>query len=224
MNFFRKHKKVIFIVTVAAFLAGTFVIGFGTSMAADAGATSIATIDKSKIPLNLFNSIYNNTLQQIQQQNPNLQLNDVQQAEIKGRILQELIQTEIFAQEAYKYGVIVSDRELQRNIENNPLFANNNVFDKNVYNQRLSELGITPKDFESLTRKQILNAKLRLILIPSVKVSPSEYADIQRSNPRVTMEEYAQIKVNRVLNEWFQGVMKTYQDKGKIKIEEDLLQ
>ncbi|MDR2772561.1 MAG: SurA N-terminal domain-containing protein [Elusimicrobiota bacterium] len=227
MNFFRKHIRVIFIVTVVAFLAGTFVIGFGgASLAADDSKSAVLlTVNDSKVSLNLFNSLYNNTLQQIRQQNPNIELTDAQQRELKARILQELIQTEIFAQEAPKYGVIVSNNELQLNIKNNAMFFNNNnVFDDNIYRQALASLGISAKDFETLIKKQILSAKLRLILIPAVKVSPSEFADIQNANPTITLEAYSQLKVNKVLNEWYQDIMKNYNDKGKIVIKEDLLQ
>jgi peptidyl-prolyl cis-trans isomerase D len=215
--------RVILVVTVVAFLTGTFVIGFGTSLAADNSGSTVVTIDSAKIPLTLFNSLYNNTLEQVRQANPNIQLTDDQTRQIKGRVLEELIQTEIFAQQAEKYGILVSDGELQRNIAQTPIFLNNGVFDRAIYQNFLASLNITAKDYENLIRKQILGGKLRMILIPSVRVTPSEFSDIARFNPKITINDYAQIKVNRILNEWFQGIMKTYTDKNKIVVNEQLI-
>jgi peptidyl-prolyl cis-trans isomerase D len=216
--------RIIFIVTIFAFLAGTFVVGFGTSLAADQNKEAILTINKTKFSLGLFNSLYNNAIESLKQQNPNLQLSDDNLRLIRSRVLEELIQTEIFAEQAENYGIIVSDEELKTDIENTPVFLTNNVFDPVAYNNFLNSWNITAKDYETIRKKQILGGKLRLILVPSVLVSPSEFADIQRFNPRITPEEYRQVKVNRILNEWFSSILKGYMDNNKLVINEELLQ
>ena len=219
MNFFRKHMKVIFIVTVFAFLAGTFVIGFGTSLAADNSGSAVITVEGSKVSLKLFNSLYTNTLEQVRQANPDIQLDETQIRAIKSRVVEELVQTEVFAHQAEKYGIIVSANELKADIENTPIFQVSGAFNKDAYQGFLSTLGITAKEYETIRKKQLLGGKLRMILIPSVKVSPSEFADIARFNPNLTINDYAQVKVNRILNEWFTETMRAY----KININEPLL-
>ena len=62
MNFLRKHMRKIFIVTVIAFLAGTFMGGgaylFGPAKDFDAAVK----VNGSKITMKLFSSLYNSSL------------------------------------------------------------------------------------------------------------------------------------------------------------------
>ena len=66
---------------------------------------------------------------------------------------------------------------------------------------------LSPKDFETLRRKQLAANKLKVLIASSVKISNSEKA---KGNEYQLLQE----KVNEVINAWFEEIIK----KSKIEI------
>ena len=63
--------------------------------------------------------------------------------------MRTLVQDEIIWQQTKKYGITVSDNELAQDIQSYPYFLNENgQFDSRNYYQFLSNLRMSPKDFE----------------------------------------------------------------------------
>ena len=65
---------------------------------------------------------------------------------------------------------------------------------------------MTPKDFESLRRKQIAAQKLQMLVASAATISDSEVSE------GTTKEGLLQIKANEILNDWFDNI------KGKAEI------
>ena len=123
----------------------------------------------------------------------------------QNQILTTLIQDELIWQQTKKYGIIVTDNELAKDIQNYPYFLNDKgQFNSKIYYQFLNNLRMSPKDFEYLRRKQIASNKLQLLIASASRVSESEKQMSKISN----IPDLIQIKANEILNDGFDEVRK----------------
>lgn len=205
MNFFRKHKVAIILIILVGFFGGTFIAGFGVSTFGNAVSSfdTVAVINGKKIPYKYYYSLYNNTLNMLRSSGQNLteELTNL----TKNQILRSLVQDELIWQQTKKYGITVTDNELAKDIQSYPYFLDEKEqFDSRNYYQFLNNLRMSPKDFESLRRKQIASNKLQMLVASAARVSESEVKTQESSN----IPELTQIKANEVLNDWFDSVTK----------------
>ncbi|WP_372518957.1 SurA N-terminal domain-containing protein [Candidatus Ruminimicrobiellum ovillum] len=205
MNFFRKHKVAIILVILIGFFGGTFIAGFGVSTFGNSASSfdTVAVINGKKIPYKYYYSLYNSTLGSLRQSGQ--ELTDELIKLTQNQILRTLVQDELIWQQTKKYGITVSDNELAQDIQSYPYFLNaNEQFDSRNYYQFLNNLRMSPKDFESLRRKQIAANKLQLLVASATQVTKSEMESLGSSN----IPELTQIKANEILNDWFDTVKK----------------
>ncbi len=208
MNFFRKHKVAIILIILVGFFGGTFIAGFGVStFGNNTSFDTVAIINGKKIPYKYYYSLYNNALGTLK--NSEQDVTEEMMKNVQNTILRNLIQDELIWQQAKNYGIIVSDNELAVDIQTYPYFLNaNGQFDSRNYYQFLNNLRISPKDFETLRRKQIASNKLQILIASAAKISNSEITESLDENALI------QIKANEILNDWFDNVKR----KSKIKI------
>jgi peptidyl-prolyl cis-trans isomerase D len=210
--------QIIFIITIIGFFAAIF-IGFGSYLfGSQPSVDTILKINGTKVPSKLYNTLYANALLQIQNSS-SATVTQEQATQLKTRTVEALIQDEIFYQQALKYKIMISDDELRNNIINSPMFRENNAFNQRLYNMFLSNINMTPKEYEDFMRKQIIVQKFKNFLISSVKITNSEFSLISQLNPNLDVNTYAQYKVNRILNEWYVNILKT----SKVNVNEELL-
>lgn len=208
MDFLRKHMRKIFIVTIVAFLGGTFVGGgaylFGPAKDMDAAAT----VNGSKVPLKLFNSVYTASVEMYKNASDTA-LTEEQLEEIKMRTIQAMVQEELFYQQSIKYGILVSDAELKNDIQRSGMFINEKrEFEPNRYYAFLNSIRMTPKEYENMRRKQLSGEKLKMLLASSINISDSELENaIAETGTEMNKEDLLQTKGNIMLNEWFMGVV-----------------
>ena len=156
MNFLRKHKVKIFLLTICGFLAGTFV-GFGSYLFGERTYyDTAAVVNGQKIPYKIYYSLYNNSVSIIR--NSDMDLTEELMKRIQNEIITSLVKDELIYQQADKYGIIVSDSELAADIQKYPYFLNENKqFDSRYYFQFLNNMRLSPKEFENLRRKQLIS-------------------------------------------------------------------
>lgn len=216
MNFFRKHKVAIILIILVGFFGGTFIAGFGVSTFGNRASSfdTVAVINGKKIPYKYYYSLYNNTLNMFRNSGQNV--TDELMNLTKNQILRTLVQDELISQQTKKYGITVTDNELAKDIQSYPYFLNEKgQFDSRNYYQFLNNLRMSPKDFETLRRKQIASNKLQMLVASAARVSNSEF----ETGTSSSIPELTQIKANEVLNDWFDTVKKN--SKIEILLDED---
>ena len=123
MNFVRKHRETIFIITIIGFLAGIFV-GFGSYFfIGKTPADNVLEVNGSGVPYKRYTSLLNQV--QYAMRHNNEETTDTVMAKKRQEIIQQLVQEELFWQEAQKYGIMVSDSELANDLKNYPPFQEN---------------------------------------------------------------------------------------------------
>lgn len=204
MNFFRKHMRAIFIVTILTFLGGIF-LGAGSYLF-NKSSDFAAKINGTKIPMNLFYSIYKSSVKSYQQAT-NKSLDEKELNEIKARVIQTLVQTELLCQEAKKYGIIVTDEELKSDLQNSLEFKDGDSFSILKYTAFLNAIQMKPKDYESLRKKQLMANKVKMVMASSVKLWNYE-VESSKQNPPVHKNDLFFTKVNVILTEWYVGAIR----------------
>ncbi len=169
--FFSKHRKSIFVGTVAVFLGGIFV-GLGGYLFSGASTSgAVASIGNRKIPYSRFQLNVRNAMERMSSEADSTGLYD----KIKGEILRDMLSEEIFAQEAEKMGISVSDFEVSAEIQSNPQFQQDGAFSHGLYFQAIRQkFHMMPEEFEAWRKHSRLSMKMRQLLWSAVKFSPSE--------------------------------------------------
>lgn len=203
MDCFRKHKVKIILIILIGFLGGTFIAGFGVSILGKTNSfDAVAIVNGKKIPYRFFYSLYNNAINSLSHSRNEI-TTDITIA-IKNNIIRTLIQDELIYQQAKDYGITVSDTELAYDIQSYPYFLNGQgIFDSRKYYQFLSSLMISPKDFETLRRKQIVANKLKVLIASTVNVSKTEKISHNHNEEETQL---LQEKANEVVNSWFNDI------------------
>ncbi|MDR2426866.1 MAG: SurA N-terminal domain-containing protein [Endomicrobium sp.] len=205
MNFLRKHMRKIFIITIVAFIGGTF-MGFGVYFFGPTKDFDTAVnINGTKVTLKFFSSIYTASVDMYRNaENQSAATLPEQLEQIKIKTMQAIVQDELFYQQSLGYKIIVSDAELKNDIQSSAMFRNTqNQFDANIYYSFLNSIKMSPKDYETMRKKRIAAEKLKLLLASAIKVSDSEYEAAEADGIKMTREEFMHNKVNMILSEWY---------------------
>lgn len=105
---------------------------------------------------------------------------DIEALNLRGQLLEELIDQRLLLQAARGLGLRVTDEELAEGITGNPAFQAGGRFDKDVYERALRGQGLTPGEFEARQREALVIQKLRDLVQHSVPVTASEVEERYR--------------------------------------------
>jgi peptidyl-prolyl cis-trans isomerase D len=227
MDFLRKYQLYIFSFLMVFFLL-SMVIGFGSYSFINPTGDSIAEVNGKKIPLRIFYSHYNRV---VESRGPST-LDQAARQQIQQETVRDLIQAEVFAEQAKQFGIHVPDQQVIISLTQIPAFQENGQFNPQLYIQALqSTLRLTPKDFEEEQRKSIAFFKLRWLMQSAIKLTDHEYAidaqvKSQGKAPKNDKEKEAlrtqmlQEKMLYSLNQWYSRIGNTL----KVKTHLDVLE
>ncbi|MFH1367698.1 MAG: SurA N-terminal domain-containing protein [Elusimicrobiota bacterium] len=229
MEFLRKNMRLLFGITLGAFLAGSF-IGFGSYAFSKRDSDTVAVINGTKISYRTYIKYLNRTIENMRSNK--VDVTDEVMAVKRQEVLQDLIQEEVFWQEAKKYGITVADGELLADLRRYPAFQQNGQFSRQAYIRVLFEvLHTTPQEFEESRRKEIAFYKLRQFISSSVIISEPElqmeYYIAKKGNMKnfdkdkdKFMTELRQNKTGLIFNEWFKSINQTLQGNINVYLDE----
>lgn len=206
MNFLRKYKNIIFIITITAFMGSFIPYLFYYK-------NYIAKVNGVKIPLKIFNSLTLIQLKSIKNVT-NKQITEKDLNKIQMKVTNLLINNEILYQQSKLYGIIVTNEELKTYLQNLEIFKSNNTFDKQKYYLFLKFIQMTPKEYETILRKQICENKLKITLANSVKLWNYELENSLKQDSSTIKNNLVQEKISLILKDWYSNIVKN----SKIKI------
>ena len=127
---------------------------------------------------------------------------DLEALNLRGQLLEDLIQQRLLLQAARELGLQVTDEELMQGIARNPAFQAAGQFNKNIYEQALRGQGLTPGEFEARQRDALVIGKLQGLIQDAIPVT----ADEVEERYRVDNEEIALDFVRLKTDDFLQGV------------------
>jgi peptidyl-prolyl cis-trans isomerase D len=176
--------KVMFVAIVVVFVfwgVGSVVRGAKVEM--------VARVNDDVIQPPDFFRAYNNLLRAYEDVykdhfNPDL----LKMLDLKGRTVDQLIQTHLLRQEAERMGLRTSENEVRDAIAAMPVFQQDGRFNKELYLNVLRANNLTPGEFEEAEQEELLVRKLQDIIFTGVNVSEADVHDQYRlQNEKVNL-------------------------------------
>ncbi len=186
-------------------LLGAIVIVFifwGVGSFQERRAGRVAVVNGQPIDVAVFNRTYNNLIEQYRQRfGSNLTDDMLQMFGVKKQALESIVNQELLRQEAQKLKFRVSEAELAEAIRQIPAFQNAGSFDPRRYNAVLTQLRLSPEEFEAFQQEAMMIDRLRTFMLGNVKVSEGEArawydwqdAEVNLDYVRLTPESYVDI-------------------------------
>ena len=215
ITWMQRHKKWLIItiwISTIAFIGAGFV-GWGQySYGNKAGA--IAKVGDIEITQGELQKAYSNLYMQYNRMlQGNFDEEKAKQFGLQKQAFEQLRQQALVLNLANSYDLMITDIELFKFIKSQKAFYKNGVFDKETYKTVLSQNRLTPKEYESALRKELLVQKT-LKLLP-VKASDNEVKIIDtlmsiadKINYKVLTQEDANVTVDEAKLKAFWESMK----------------
>lgn len=229
LNILRKRAQSTVIQGMVLLIAVVFIFwGVGTNLRGNRSA--VATVNGEEITVQEYQRAYDRMVENYQQQfggqmPPGL----LEGLNIKGQVVGQLIQAELFRQGAAKMGLIISKEATQREIEKIAAFQENGHFDLSRYKEVLSQNRLTPTSFEGGLRNDMLTSKVvetvgSFALLPESEVkhwldfSDEEVKLAVESIKSSDFEDKVEVK-DTELSSWFDKHKAEYTSEPKIRLQ-----
>jgi peptidyl-prolyl cis-trans isomerase D len=202
LAFLRQRKRSWVIVFFVAIIVLVFVLWGVGSYVNEPGSESPAEVNGEKITPAEFEFHYQRVVQQYRNLlKESFNEDTLRSMNLRGMVLQELIQKRLLLQEARKLGIATSDEELKADITRTPDFQTNGVFDQNRYVQTLRANRLTPAQFEAERRVDLTLQKLYALAGDAVMVTEKEAEDRFRFEQERVNLYYTRLSVEPFLNQ-----------------------
>lgn len=172
----RKIFSLVFIVGIAV----VFTLNFGPgSFSKSSGpqavtVNSVAVVNGKEIPLRDFLRSYNIQINNLRNRGTPIP-ESVARQYVAPQVVQNLVDVELVAQAADRYGIVPSDSELVEIIHRNPEFQKDNVFDFEQYRRFLRDYyRLTEAQYEDDLRKQLAAQKMLEVVRSGAILSEDE--------------------------------------------------
>lgn len=138
----------------------------------------VAEINGSPLLLESFEQAYRQTVNNMRQENPNMDIAQLESMGLRGRIFGQLVNSRLLEQEAKQLHISVSPADLRQAITVLPAFqGQDQSFDPNQYRAVLRANDLTPAQFEADFRTDLTLQKLQEFISLPVSVSDQEARD-----------------------------------------------
>ncbi|MCG3205978.1 MAG: hypothetical protein KCHDKBKB_02704 [Elusimicrobia bacterium] len=158
---------------MAACIVGLLLFGIGGNSLISSPQDTIMKINGAKVTQMQYDRIYNQLMRQTEGTTT-----PEQRQQIQSQAFNELIRQEVFFQESKKYGIEISDHELQLQLASIPAFQRDNQFDPSTYVRVLNQgFGMKPRDFEKTHKKDMAGRQLNSLIATAVHIPESQFKE-----------------------------------------------
>ena len=215
----RRHAKyfyVLFVVIIISFIFwGVGGVGNGK------GGRNVATVGGTKISVTQYWAAYQRAEDSVRDAVGD-KFDDKMKQALKMKVLGNLVVNEMLYHAAHSEGITVTDNELRAAITSEPAFRQGGGFSRSTYLQVLRMNRITPEQYESSLRKELLAEKMRRMIEDPIELSPAELASIPKGSGQTAgtiKNAILEMKRQRALVSFLEGLkdrMKVTENPGLI--------
>lgn len=149
------------------------------------GGMTAATVNGTNIPLRLFEMQWNNFVF-------SARIPSYRQPEFRKKLIKQIVDIYLLAQEAERYGIKISDDEVDQQLLDQPQFQKDGVFNKAYFRNRISYYRLTTNEYREFERVRLQAQRMQELIAAGVTVSPKEAkAEYVRKNTKVKIEYVA---------------------------------
>ena len=225
LDVLRKRKRSWIIIFLLGLIIVVFIAFYGGNKFRDASSQDIAEVNGEVITQREFALHYQRALERYRDLlkgslTPELEKN----LNIRGTLLEELIQKKLVLQEARQLGLAANDEDLMTAIAQVPDFQVNGRFNKERYLQLLRANRISPGQFEDEQREQLTIQRLYSMLLDAVHVTEAEVRDRYRFEQGKINLYFIRLPINNYLSEvkLSEDEIKNFYERNKAFLKEPL--
>ncbi|HDQ40944.1 MAG TPA: peptidylprolyl isomerase [Desulfonatronum sp.] len=189
----------------------------------------LAEINGSPLLLEEFQKVYSQTLDNLRRENPGINIEELERMNLRGQIFAQMVGTHLLEQEAQRLNIHVSGNELRQRITQLQAFHDQDQrFDPERYRAVLRAHNLTPAQFESDFRLDMIMEKLQEFIVLPTYVSEQEVRDYFRYAQEQVVVEYLSFPWNHELEQFaisdeiieshYQANLDAYKIPARIKI------
>jgi len=168
----KQHSKLkwLLLVIIVAFVV-QYIPSF-TDLGTTTPTSDVATVGSESVTAREFQTAYSQNIQRMGSQiSPEM----LRAFGIDKQVLDNLISQKVIAVEARRFGLQVSDSEVQDKVLTIPVFVENGAFiGRTKYQMVLEQNNLTIPEFESSIRNEVLGEKLKSLLTAGISVTDKE--------------------------------------------------
>jgi peptidyl-prolyl cis-trans isomerase D len=169
-RFLRRHNTLV-MTAMAVCIALLILFGIGGTSFMTSPFDTVFKINGQSISQAEFDQIYN----QVARTHPENGAASGSRQQIMSQALNELIRQEVFFQESKRFGIQVSDQQLQMQLASYPAFQKDGKFDFPTYARTVAQaMDMAPRDFEKNQKKDIAGHELNELVADSVHISDED--------------------------------------------------
>lgn len=181
LDVLRKRKRSWIIIFLLGLIILAFIVFYGGSKFHDPGAQDVAEVNGEVITQREFALQYQRALERYRALLKGSLTPELEKSlNLRGNLLEELIQKRLVLQEARHLGLAANDEDLMTAIAQVPDFQVNGRFNKERYLQLLRANRISPAEFEEEQREQLTIQRFYSLLLDAVHVTEGEVRDRYR--------------------------------------------
>jgi peptidyl-prolyl cis-trans isomerase D len=174
LNVMRKNAQSWLIKIILGAIVVVFVF-WGVGSFTSNKANRVAEVNGEPISIETYRTTYNNMVEQYRQRfGGQLTEEMLEMLNIKGQVVEQLVNQSVLLQEAGRQDLRVTNEELSESIAKIPAFQRNGAFDGRLYRNLLNRLRLTPEEFELNQRHQLLVQKISDLVVSAAYVAPEE--------------------------------------------------
>jgi peptidyl-prolyl cis-trans isomerase D len=216
-------KKWMAILIFGAIIAVFALFGINSDQYGQTSGGVAATVNDESISINDFRQAVEAREQQLRQTMNQLpeQQRRMASDRMRGEALEELIQMEIYHQQARRMGIVVPDGRIQDMILSSPFLQENGRFKRERYDMLLQSRGVNGAQFETGLRKQIMIQTMQNLFVGAATPTQEE---VRRNrllaNQKVNLR-FAEVAKSDLANPAFVSgaEVQDYLNKNKAEIE-----
>lgn len=221
LKIMQSHKFFsVFILSVITIMITVAFVFWGIGPKDNAAVEYLAEVEGEVITLEQYWRAYDAESKRLQDQGTRQE--DIEKLNLQDRILMRLVDRTVLLIAAEQTGISVSEREIQTEIINTPYFQKNGVFDRNVYERALKLNRLSPKNFETSMKNDMIIAKMSRLIGETSELSAEELKiieSIQGGNKEQLMTMFRSNKGNQTINAYIESIKRRL----NIKINRDLI-
>jgi len=221
----RKRKRSWVIIFFLGLIVFTFVLYFGGRLGKEPGLESVAKINGEVISEREFAIDYDRLVDFYREiYKGALTPETLKSLNLKGMLLEEIVQRRLLLQEVRRLGLEVSDEEVTEVIATIPGFQVNGRFSKERYLQVLRAKRVSPTQFEEEQREQLGIQKLSAVVGDAVRVTEEELRERYRMAQERVNFYFIRLSSNNFLSqaEVTEQEIKNYYERNKQALKEPL--
>ena len=197
LDFLRKRKRNWAILFLLVLIIIVFVAFYGGNKMGDRTTSEVAMINGEPISQREFAAEYQRTVERYREMlKGQLTEEMIKGLNLKGNIVENLVQKKLVLQEAQSLGLVATDDDVAHQLAKVPEFQVAGRFNKERYLQLLQANRLQPAQFEEDQRNQITLQRLYSIILDSVQVSDAEVRERYRLDQEKINLQFVKLSAN----------------------------